>query len=209
MPALLIVRVLFVGTKLRILRFTTERNGSLTPRQPTFSVNDSGSRQLDWGQQFLRPGNGNSDLGVANVVHLCFRTVFRQQLGILAQRHHQRSALHSLGFHAAPDVSTVVTSPIVSLHRRFVDRLRNVQLTKMEHWSLPAINRFFKQWPHQHKRSSTENNPPTAAQRDPGELAINTQFNNATLHFEDATFAVRHIGRPTAAGTYVRRRDGW
>ena len=58
----------------------------------------------------------------------------------------------------------------------------------------------------QHKRSSTENNPPTAAQLDPGELAINTHQNNATLHFEDASFAVRHIGAdPPAAGTYVRQ----
>ena len=58
----------------------------------------------------------------------------------------------------------------------------------------------------QNKRSSTENNPPTAAQLEPGEIAINTNATTPHIHFEDAGNTVRSIGAdPTAVGNYVRR----
>ena len=55
----------------------------------------------------------------------------------------------------------------------------------------------------QHKRSSTENNPPSSL--DAGEIAINTNANSANIHFEDADGDMRSVGSdPTDAGTYVR-----
>ena len=56
-----------------------------------------------------------------------------------------------------------------------------------------------------HKRSALVNNPPTAAQIEAGEIAINTNSASANLHFEDDGATVRSVGAdPSAAGTYER-----
>ena len=56
----------------------------------------------------------------------------------------------------------------------------------------------------QHKRSSTENNPPSSL--DAGEIAINTNATTPHIHFEDAGGDMRSVGAdPTATGDYVRR----
>ena len=57
----------------------------------------------------------------------------------------------------------------------------------------------------QNKRSSTQDNPPTAA-LEPGEIALNTHQDSANIHFEDAAGAVRSVGAdPSDFGDYIRR----
>ena len=58
----------------------------------------------------------------------------------------------------------------------------------------------------QNKRSSTQNNPPTAGQLEAGEIALNTHQDSANIHFEDAAGSVRSVGAdPSDLGDYVRR----